>query len=175
MQHRLADMLMLTGVLLLAGCALGDPDWIALYEAKLGQPIRDLNEAALNNPYEDTHGNLTRMTWATLADGSTVLLGLPAYGNRPQQVIDRTVILTQAEWRQHCQRAIGAEAVHGWGWSKASDAVGNSFEVYLQPVPLDPGEIVSIPDPDVPYCEFVFLPEGWELRVVERQGIIKTE
>jgi hypothetical protein len=115
------------------------------------------------------------MTWATLEDGSTVLLGLPAHGNPPQQVIDRTVVLAQDEWRQHCQQALGFEEVHGWSWSKASDAVGNTFEVYAQPTPLDPGVVVSLPDPAVPYCEFVFLPEGWELRVVESQGIIKSE
>jgi hypothetical protein len=160
---------------LLAGCAAGEPDWEALYEDRLGAPIRELNEAALNSAYEDTHGNLTRMTWATLEDGSTVLLGLPAYGNPPQEVTRRTVVLTQAEWRQACREAIGIAEAHGWGWSKASDAVGNTFEVYVQMTPLEPNESMVVPDPDQPYCEFVFLPEGWVLRVVERHGIIKTE
>jgi hypothetical protein len=160
---------------LLVGCAPGNPDWIALYEQKLDRPIRELNEVPLDNSYEDTHGHLTRMTWATLEDGSTVLLGLPAYGNPPQQVLQRTVVLTEQEWKQYCQQAIGAEEVHGWGWSKASDAVGNNFEVYPQTTPMEAGEIVSIPEPDAPYCEFVFLPEGWELRVIESQGIIKNE
>jgi hypothetical protein len=163
------------GATLLVGCAPGNPDWTALYEEKLGRPIRELNETALNNAYEDTHGNLTRMTWATLEDNSTVLLGLPAYGNPPQQVVERTVVLTQQEWQQYCQQAIGAAEVYGWGWSKASDAVGNTFEVYLQPDPLEPDEVSIIPSPDEPYCEFVFLPRGWELRIIESQGIIKTE
>lgn len=167
-------MVMVAGALLLTNCAPSKPDWSALYAEKLGRPIGELNAAALAQPYEDTHGNLTRMTWATLADGSTVLLGLPAYGNPPQRVVERTVVLTQEEWRQHCQRAIGRQ-VHGWSWSKASDAVGNSFEVHPQLTPMEPGRPVVLPDPNAPYCEFVFLPSGWELRIIESQGIIKTE
>jgi hypothetical protein len=159
---------------LLAACELTPltPDWEALYAEKLGQPIVELNEAALNTPFQDRHGNLTRLTWAQLRDGSTALLGLPAHGNPVEQVVERTVVLTQDEWQRLCQEALGTE-VYGWGWSAATDAVTNTFDVYASTQPLDEARSVRIiPDPEAPYCQFAFLPQGWELRIVQSQGIV---
>jgi len=166
-------LVLLPGMLMMAACEplTARPDWPALYEQKLGEPIRELNETVLNSRFEDRHGNLTRVTWAQLADGTTALLGLPAFGNPVEQVVERTVVLRQAQWRQLCQNAIGAE-VHGWGWSMAADAVTNVFDVHPSTQPLDPGESVSIPDPAAAYCQFKFTPSGWELRIVQSQGIV---
>lgn len=92
-------VLVLGALLLGIGCAVDVPDWQALYERSLGQPILDLNEAALNSAFQNAHGHLTRMSWAKLADGSTALLGLPAAQNPPQRVVERTIVLRQPEWQ----------------------------------------------------------------------------
>jgi hypothetical protein len=154
----------------LVGCTspLGGTDWQARYEAKLDQPIVELNTTVLNSAFQDRNGNLTRVSWARVADGTTTLLGLPAHGNRPEQVVARTVILTQAEWQNLCQTAIG-QPVSGWSWSIASDAVGNTFAVH----PTLDAQATHFPDPDTPYCAFTYTPSGWELLLVQSQGIVK--
>jgi hypothetical protein len=167
-------VLVLGTFLLVMGCAADAPDWATLYERKLGQPIRELNEAALNSSSQDSHGNLTRISWATLANGSTVLLGLPAAQNPPQRVVDRTVVLSQPEWQQLCQEAIGQQA-HGWSWGTTNDAVSNTFPVYPSTNPLTNGTAgVRIPEANQAYCEFAFLPEGWVLRVIVSKGVVKA-
>ena len=169
----LVRLLLLGAILVGTGCAVGNPDWRVLYARRLGQPIRDVHEAALNAAFQDPHGNLTRISWATLADGSTVLLGLPAAQNPPQRVVERTVVLTQAEWQQLCREAIGQQ-VHGWSWNMAKDAVSNTFQIYPSTTPPTNGvDGVRIPEPGQPYCEFAFLPEGWVLRVIESKGVVK--
>lgn len=162
-------------LLLLSGCVAisPPPDWQALYADQLGQPIVELNETALNRPFQDEQGNLTRLTWARLADGTTALLGLPAYGNPQRQILDRTVILTQAEWQQLCRDAIGQE-VYGWSWLMVEDGVGNTIDIRPNTQPPTEGATGSAPDPYAPYCQFAYLPEGWVLRVVRSQGVVKS-
>lgn len=171
---RLRQWAFLWSFLLITGCVAirPAPDWQALYADRLGQPIIELNETALNTAFQDEQGNLTRLTWARLTDGTTALLGLPAYGNPAPQVVERTVFLTQAEWQQLCQDAIG-QPVHGWGWSMVEDAVGNTIDIHPSLQAPTTGRSVIIPDPNAPYCQFAFLPEGWVLRVVRSQGVVK--
>ena len=161
----------------LAGCNLATPDWEGEYEAVLGRPIAELNVEALRSEFMDTQGNLTRVSWARLENNELVLLGVPAAGNPPEQVVARTVILTEPEWKQFCADALGRDLdeIYGWGWGVAEGTVGNRFDVYPGLEPLDPGESVALPDPDSPYCEFQYLPSGWELHIVENEGIVKSE
>lgn len=164
-------------LLLLLGCRV-DPNWQALYEEKLGQPITELNETALNSDFMDQQGNLTRVSWAQLADGTRVMLGLPAHGNPPAAVVERTVVLREEEWKQSCLEALGrpAETVSAWGWGVlVENGIGNTITVHFSGEPANGSVSIILPDPAEPYCQFVFLPEGWELRLVQSQGIIKTE
>lgn len=168
--------LLLLPLLLLGACVYGDPDWEMLYEAELNQPIASLNETVLNSEFQDTQGNLTRVSWAQLENGRLLLLGLPAYSNTPAQVVDRTVVLTQEEWQGFCASALGLSVaeISGWSWSVAEESIGNRFTVFPATTVLDPGESVIIPDPNAPYCEFVFLPGGWELHLVTNEGVVKS-
>jgi hypothetical protein len=160
-------------ILLSAGCIVqpGTPDWNALYAQKLGQPVVELHSASLNQSFEDAQGNLTRVSWAKLADGTTALLGLPAYQNPPQTVVDRTVVLTQARWQQVCRDAIG-QGFNTWGWMVGDTAVTNRLDIHVSTQGTSGGTSVGLPDPDEPTCEFVFLPSGWELHVIYNKGTI---
>ena len=175
MSKRTLALMALAGLALLAlaGC-LGSPDWAALYSDKLGQPVAEINTKALNTDFMDENGNLTRIAVARLADGSTVLLGLPAFSNSTETVVQRTVPLFQDEWQSACRSAVaqqpGVEQGADWGisWGGVEGAVGNTFQAYPD-FNLAGGSQRNL------YCEFAFLPEGWELRVVHVQGIIKRE
>ena len=146
----------------------GTPDWNELYTEELGQPVVTLHTASLNQSFQDPQGNLTRLSWAKLADGTTVLLGLPAYQNSPQTVVDRTVVLTQARWQQACRDAIGQD-FDAWGWTITDTAVTNRLDINVSTKTSQQGSSVTIADPTEPTCEFVFLPSGWELRVIHNK------
>ncbi|MBW7884245.1 MAG: hypothetical protein H3C34_16700 [Caldilineaceae bacterium] len=167
---------LLIAALFMAGCSAlrPAPAWQTMYEEKLGQPITALNEKVLNSPFQDDNGNLTRAGWAHMADGSLTLLGLPAYGNPPATVVARTIVLTQPEWQRSCSEAMGGE-ITGWAWSVVEGSVGNRFVVYGTQESLGSGENTIIPDPDADYCEFVYLPNGWELHLVRNLGVVKSE
>jgi hypothetical protein len=160
-------------LVLSAGCIVqpGTTDWNTLYAQKLGQPVLTLHTASLNQSFQDAQGNLTRVSWAKLADGTTVLLGLPAYGNPPQTVVERTVVLTQARWQQACRDAIG-QNFSAWGWMVGDTAVTNRLDIYVSTKDTSQATSVQLPDPSEPTCEFVFLPNGWELHVVYNKGTV---
>lgn len=145
-------------VLILTGCG-GAPDWQTRYTERLGQQLVDLDESYLDQKYLDpATGSLTRVAWAKLANSETFLLGLPPHGLDPEEVVERTVILREEEWKDACGQALGIDEVWGYEFSHAHH--GNSMPIYVN-------------NQRDAYCEFFFLPEGWELRTVQSQGILK--
>jgi hypothetical protein len=145
--------------LLASGCGTS-PDWQALYAQRLGQPISELDTAPLDQEFVDPveGGSLTRATWARFRDESMALLGLPAHQPDAQKVVESTVVLQQEEWQRACADALGEDEV--WGWRLPHAHRGNSIRIYLN-------------NQHETYCEFFFLPSGWELRTVHSQGILK--
>lgn len=103
-------------------------------------------------------GALTRVAWARLQSNETVLLGLPRHGLDIEEVVERTVFLSQQEWQDACRLALGEEEI--WGREMNHAHPGNSISIHVN-------------NQRDAYCEFVFLPEGWELRAVQSQGILK--
>jgi hypothetical protein len=147
-------------VVTLVSCSIGaEPQWQALYAERLGQSVRQLDESTLDREYLDpASGALTRVAWAKLQDGSMVLLGLPPHGLAPEEVVERTVVLSEQEWQEACRAALGEEEV--WGWEMNHAHPGNELRIHVN-------------NQRDAYCEFVFLPEGWELRTVQSHGILK--
>lgn len=161
MKHWLVSiMAAVTLVVTLVACGFGvAPDWKARYSERLGQQVIDLDESTLGQEYLDpASGALTRVAWAKLQNGSMVLLGLPPHGLHIEEVVERTVVLSEQEWRDACRKALGEEEI--WGWEMNHAHPGNSIPIHVNN------------QRDV-YCEFFFLPEGWELRTVRSQGILK--
>jgi hypothetical protein len=148
-------------VLTLAGCSFGATiDWTARYSEYLGRQVVELDETTLEQDYLDPHsGALTRAAWARFRDGTMALLGLPAHDLDAGQVVERTVVLTQDEWQRACANALGEDEV--WGWRLPHGHRGNAIRIYLN-------------NQHDRYCEFFFLPEGWELRAVESYGTLKA-
>ena len=144
----------------LVACSLGaEPDWKALYSVRLGQPVMELDESTLDQEYLDpASGALTRVAWARLQNNNMVLLGLPPHGLETEEVIERTVVLLQQEWQEACREALGEEEI--WGWEMNHAHPGNSIPIHVN-------------NRRDAYCEFFYLPEGWELRTVQSQGILK--
>lgn len=146
-------------VAILAACGSASPDWKALYAERLGQPIVELDESTLGREYLDpSSGALTRVAWARLQGGSMALLGLPPHGLGTEEVVERTVVLPEEEWQDACREALGVEEI--WGWEMNHAHPGNSIRIHVN-------------NQRDAYCEFFFLPEGWELRTVQSHGILK--
>lgn len=142
----------------LSGCELrAEPDWQELYTQRLGRQVAELDEATLDRDYLDpASGALTRAAWAKLRDGSTVFLGLPAHDLGREEVVERTVVLWQREWQDACREGLGENEI--WGWEMNHAHPGNSLPIYVN-------------NRRDAFCEFVFLPEGWELRTVKRHPL----
>ncbi|HLB71612.1 MAG: hypothetical protein OIN88_09075 [Candidatus Methanoperedens sp.] len=123
----------------------------------------EFDESFINREYYDTGegGTLTRVAWAKLDDGTIIFLGLPPYGTSPEEVINRTVILTQEEWKRACEKAFGEKIM---GWWFIHEHRGNSLRVNIA---------ISNQVQSDSYCEFYYLPQGWELRMVHLGGVIK--
>ncbi|HEY9246750.1 MAG TPA: hypothetical protein VIO11_07895 [Candidatus Methanoperedens sp.] len=134
------------------------PDWKALYSESLSRRVIEIDGSYINREYYDKAemGSLTRVAWAKLDDGTTVFLGLPPYGLSPEEVVRSTVVLTMEEAKKACADAFGEEFA---GWWFIYEHHGNSFRIY--PANRDS------------YCEFYYLPQGWELRTVNVSGVIK--
>jgi hypothetical protein len=147
-------------IITLGSCSFpGEPDWTALYSDRLGQSVMELDVSTLGQEYLDpASGALTRVAWARLKNGEMVLLGLPPHGFDTEEVAERTVVLLQQEWQDACREALGEEEV--WGWEMNHAHPGNSIPIHIN-------------NQRDAYCEFFFLPEGWELRTVQSQGILK--
>jgi hypothetical protein len=147
-------------VVILVACGFdAKPDWEGLYAERLGQSVTELDESTLGQEYLDpASGALTRVAWARVQDGSTVLLGLPPHGLDTEEVVERTVVLVENEWKTACGNALGEDEV--WGWEMNHAHPGNSIPIHVN-------------NQRDAYCEFFFLPEGWELRTVQSQGILK--
>ena len=145
---------------LLVACAQTSPaDWVERYSERLGQPIKELDQSTLGEEYLDpATGALTRVAWARLNNGKMALLGLPPHGLGTEKVVERTVTLMQHEWQEACRVGMGVDEI--WGWEMSHEHPGNSIRIYIN-------------NQRESYCEFFFLPEGWELRIVESQGILK--
>jgi hypothetical protein len=144
---------------ILTTCGSAQPDWEALYEERLGRTITELDDSTLGQEYLDPAcGALTRVAWARLQDGSMVLLGLPPHGLDTEEVVERTVVLSEQEWQDACRQALGEEEI--WGWEMNHAHPGNLIRIHVN-------------NQRDAYCEFAFLPEGWELRMVQSQGILK--
>jgi hypothetical protein len=141
-------------------CGFASPDWETLYAKRLGQPLVELDDSTLDQEYLDpASGALTRVAWARLQGGTMVLLGLPPHGLDTDEVVERTVVLSEQEWQEACRQALGEEEI--WGWEMNHAHPGNSIRIHVN-------------NQRDAYCEFFFLPEGWELRTVQSQGILKT-
>jgi hypothetical protein len=120
--------------------------------------VKELDKSTLGQEYLDpASGALTRVAWARLKNGEMVLLGLPPHGLDTEEVVERTVILVQQEWQDACRDALGEEEI--WDWEMSHAHPGNSIPIHINN------------QRDV-YCEFFFLPDGWELRTVQSQGIL---
>ncbi|MGD8473386.1 MAG: hypothetical protein PVH59_04630 [Anaerolineae bacterium] len=147
-------------VVALAACSIApDTDWTALYSERLGQSVVELDQSTLGQEYIDpASGALTRVAWARMRNNDMVLLGLPPHGLDSEEVVERTVVLSQQEWQNACGDALGEEEI--WGWEMNHTHPGNLVRIYIN-------------NQRDAYCEFAFLPEGWELRTVQRQGILK--
>ena len=91
-------------------------------------------------------------------NGEMILLGLPPHGLDTEELIERTVILLQQEWQDACRNALGEEEI--WGWEMNHAHPGNSIPIRVN-------------NQRDAYCEFFFLPKGWELRTVQSHGILK--
>jgi hypothetical protein len=153
-------MIALLSAILVACGPSAAPDWKALYSERLSQSVMELDESYLGQEYVDpSSGALTRVAWAKLKNGNTILLGLPPHGLDTREVVERTVVLRLEEWRDPCADALGEDEVWGYEYSHAHP--GNSMRIYINN------------HRDV-YCEFFFLPEGWELRTVHSHGILKS-
>jgi hypothetical protein len=140
-------------------CGFASPDWETLYAKRLGQPLVELDDSTLDQEYLDpASGALTRVAWARLQGGTMVLLGLPPHGLDTDEVVERTVVLSEQEWQEACRQAFGEEEI--WGWEMNHAHPGNSIRIHVN-------------NQRDAYCEFFFLPEGWELRTVRSQGILK--
>jgi len=155
----LVRFVILCGVVLLGGCTT-ETDWQALYTEKLGQRVVELDEAYLDREFVDPieSGSLTRAAWAKLAGGEIVLLGLPPYGLEAQETVQETVVLFPEMWRNACSDALGEPKAEGWRMPHAH--LGNAIRIYVGNRQDD-------------YCQFYFLPEGWELRTVHSYGLLK--
>jgi hypothetical protein len=151
-----ATLLLVTVV----ACSFGaQPDWEALYAERLGQSVIELDKSTLGQEYLDAaSGALTRVAWVRLQGGNMALLGLPPHGLDTEEVVERTVVLSEQEWQEACRQALGEEEI--WGWEMNHAHPGNSIRIYVN-------------NQREAYCEFAFLPEGWELRTVLRHGILK--
>jgi len=139
------------------------PDWRNLYSKHINRQVMEFDESFINQEYYDIAegGTLTRVAWAKLDDGTIIFLGLPPYGPNPEEVINRTVILTQEEWKQACENAF-EEKITGWWF--IHEHRGNSLRVNVANVDqVQPNS----------YCEFYYLPNGWELRKVRISEVIK--
>lgn len=149
----------LSMVALLYGCNT-EPDWQALYSEKLGQQVVELDDAYLDREFTDPmeSGSLTRAAWAKFEGGEIILLGLPPHGLEPREVVEQTVVLRPEAWRDACGDALGEADVEGWRMPHAHR--GNAIRIYVG-------------DRHDAYCQFYFLPEGWELRTVQSYGVIK--
>jgi hypothetical protein len=160
--------MLLTAMLAATACN-ASPDWQALYAERLGEHEIELDESYLNAEFKDPieSGSLTRVAWAKLKDGSLVLLGLPPHGLEAQdendleaqEVVERTVILREEEWEDACGEAFGEDEVQSWRMRHAHR--GNSLRIYIN-------------NQNDAYCEFFYLPQGWELRTVQSHGILKA-
>jgi hypothetical protein len=147
-------------IVTLGACSFaGEPDWESLFSERLGQSVMELDESTLGREYLDpASGALTRVAWAKLKNGEMVLLGLPPHGLDTEEVVERTVVLLQQEWQDACREALGEEEI--WGWEMSHAHPGNSIPMHVN-------------NQRDAYCEFTFLPEGWELRTVQSHGILK--
>jgi hypothetical protein len=147
-------------IVMLVACSFDvEPHWQALFSERLGQPVKELDKSTLGQEYLDpASGALTRVAWARLKNGEMVLLGLPPHGLDTEEVVERTVVLVQQEWQDACRDGLGEDEI--WGWEMSHAHPGNSIPIHINN------------QRDV-YCEFFFLPDGWELRTVESQGILK--
>ena len=160
--HNLVALTAITAlvIVVLAACSPGPgPDWKALYSERLGRTVVELDESTLDQKYLDpASGALTRVAWARAQDGSMVLLGLPPHGLGTEEVVERTVVLLEQEWQDACRQALGEEEI--WGWEMNHVHPGNSIPIHVN-------------NQRDAYCEFFFLPEGWELRTVQSHGTLK--
>jgi hypothetical protein len=134
-------------------------DWQARYTERLGHQVVELDDSTLDRKYLDpATGSLTRVAWAKLQDGSMVMLGLPPKSLGTEEAVERTVVLLEQEWQDACRTALGEEEI--WGWEMNHAHPVNSLRIHVN-------------NQRDAYCEFLFLPEGWELRTVQSHGILK--
>jgi hypothetical protein len=68
------------------------------------------------------------------------------------------VVLREETWEQACADALGEAEVQSWRFRHAHR--GNSIRIYIN-------------NQHETYCEFFYLPDGWELRTVHSHGIVK--
>jgi hypothetical protein len=157
-----------------------NPDWIALYEQKLGQPIEELSEAPLVVRLEADGWDHVRITSVDLEDGTMLLIGLPAANqDSPEDIVESSVMLRLDDARERCQKALDPRE-YSWGWDGSVDEETTRF--VIQATPWTPWkdvgdgiirESLAISSPTDPYCELVFS-DQWQLNVVQPVGVIEA-
>lgn len=154
----IAAALLAVAMLIISGCATAQ-DWKPLYSAQLNRTVVDLDESFINREFKDDTegGSLTRVAWAKLDDGTMVFLGLPPHGTSQQDMVGRTVVLAEEEWKTACGEASGEQVT---AWTVPQEHRGNAIRVY-------PNNRTDA------YCEFYYLPRGWELRTVQVNSVLK--
>ncbi|MBV9788152.1 MAG: hypothetical protein JOZ51_08265 [Chloroflexi bacterium] len=151
------------------------PDWIALYEQKLGRPIEEIEEAPLIARLEADGWDDPRITKVRLKDGTMLLLGLPQ--DNPfsaKDIIENSVVLDVADAEQRCYEELEIRDFAG-GWSGLDSEQTNTYVIrassWLETTDETTGERTSISSPTDPYCELEFTYQ-WQLSVVKPVGVI---
>ena len=141
------------------------PDWIALYEQKLGRPIKEIEEAPLIARLEADGWDDPRITSVDLKDGTMLLLGLPeAVAASPQRIVERTLVLDVDNAKQRCQDELEIKEYAGLRYYLDPEET-NTFLIYVarwtETTDETPGHRTSTSSPTDPHCELEFTDQWW--------------
>lgn len=151
------------------------PDWIALYEQKLGRPIEEISEAPLMARLEADKWDDPRITSAHLKDGTTLLLGLPRDNPRSaEEIVESSVVLDLDAAQQRCEEQLEPNQ-YGWSWRSSVEEETNTFQINALPARSKEEARRLYDDPlhRDPYCELEFT-DQWRLSMVKPVEVIEA-